>query len=218
MFFENPIIVMDSETGGLSPKPEIRLLGDKFEKGSTVEALIIEVPSPILQISAVKLNQITLEEESYFDTLVGPNKDESIEDYMAKCHPRALEVNKLDERVDDIAAAPCLSKALSNFLNWLPKPWDYWIGGQNVQFDLNFFNAKLEEIQRDERFYGHPLELLAFTKLYFSLPDTPIVANHKLETIAAALGVQTEGAHDALIDCRMTAEVMKIIFKRFSLK
>ena len=218
MFFENPIIIMDSETGGLSPQPEIRWLSNKFEKGSKVEAVVIEPASPILQISAVKLNQSTLKEEDNFDTLVGPDEGESIEEYISRCQPRALQVNGLGEKKDLLEKAPPLKEAMSRFLRWLPKPWEYLIAGQNVQFDLNFFNAKLEELGRDERFYGQPLELLAFSRLYFSLPDTSIVANHKLETIASALGIKTEGAHDALVDCRMTAEVMRIIFKRLSLK
>jgi DNA polymerase III epsilon subunit-like protein len=207
---------MYSETGGLFPKPEVRWISNSFNKNDKVEGIVIENPSSLLQISAVRLNQQTLEEEKVFDTLVGPPAGVSVEEYLDKCNPKALAVNKIGERKEELKNSPPLNEAISLFLNWLPSR--YLICGQNVQFDLNFFNAKLETLGRDERFYGQPLEILAFSRLYFALPDTPIVANYRLETIAAALGIETEGAHDSLVDCQITAKVMRKMFKRFSLK
>jgi len=217
--FSSPVVIMDSETGGLSPNPSIRW-GDtntpNVNKDDKLQGIVIEPPSPILQISAVKLNQQTLEEEDHFDTLVGPNKGETVEQYLNRCNPEALEVNQIDKRKDELKKAPPLEIAMKNFLQWLPK-W-YTIAGQNVQFDLNFFNAALEYLSNDYRFISQPLELTAFAKLYFALPDTCIVANYKLENVASALGVDTSDAHNSLADCRITAEVMRRIFKRFSLK
>lgn len=214
--FDAPVVIMDTETGGLSPKPDIRWYSEEFTKDQKVEGIVSEAPSPILQISAVRLNQQTLEEEKYFDTLVGPNYDETVDQLLSRCTSQALEVNGIGKRKDELAQAPSLQQVMSKFLNWLPRR--YLIAGQNIQFDLNFLNAAMESIGKTERFYGQPLELLAFSRLYFSLADTPIVANHKLETIASALNIDTESAHDALFDCRMTADVMRKIFKRFSLK
>jgi len=217
--FNSPVVIMDSETGGLSPNPNIRW-GDintqHIKKNDQLSGVVVEPPSPILQISAVKLNQQTLVEEGYFDTLVGPNKGETVKQYLKRCNPEALEVNNIDKRQDELKNAPPLETAMKNFLQWLPK-W-YTIAGQNVQFDLNFFNAALDFLSNDYRFVSQPLELTAFTKLYFALPDTCIVANYKLENVASALGIDTSKAHDSLADCRITAEVMRRIFKRFSLK
>lgn len=211
---------MDSETGGVYPKANVRWVTEQFKKDERAEAIVINPPAPILQIAAIKLNQQTLEEEDSFSTLVGPDEGESIDQYLGRCDPQALRVNKLDERISELRESPSIKRALSNFIHWLPNPWNYIIAGQNVQFDLNFFNAKLEEVNSDFRFYGQPLELLSISRLYFSLPDTPIVANHKLENIACSLGIQTSElqVHDALVDCRLTAEVMKRMFKRFSLR
>lgn len=218
--FDHPIVIMDSETGGVHPKANVRWVSDKFEKDSKVEAIVVDSPAPILQIAAVKLNQQNLDEIDSFSTLVGPDAGESVENYLSRCNPQALEVNKLHERIDELREAPDIKKALNAFINWLPKPWNYIVAGQNVQFDLNFFNAKLEEVNSNDRFYGQPLELLSISRLYFSLPDTPIVANHKLENIASSLDIKTEDlqVHDALVDCRLTADVMRKMFKRFSLK
>lgn len=185
--FDYPVIVMDSETGGLMPEPDIQWKKKKGSKKNPdrIEGIIIKQASPILQISAVKLNQQTLEEEDHFNTLVGPDEGETVEQLLGRCDRKALEVNGLGKRKKELAKAPPLHKAIQNFLYWLPNR--YLIAGQNVQFDLNFFNAALDNLNKSDRFIGQPLELLAFSRLYFSLPDTPIVANHKLETIAAAL-------------------------------
>ena len=210
---------MDSETGGLASKPEIRW-GDlekySHKKHHKLEGIVTEPASPILQISAIRLNQQTLEEEAHFDTLIGPNPGETVKQYLNRCNPDALAVNKIDQRKDELKKAPPLHIAIQRFLNWLPRY--YVIAGQNVQFDLNFLNAALELLSHDYRFIGQPLELTAFTKLYFALPDTCIVANYKLENVASALKIDTTHAHDSLVDCRITAEVMRRIFRRFSLK
>jgi len=214
--FSDPIIIMDSETGGLVPKETIRWKRrPDFQVGQRVFGEVTSLGTPPLELAAIRLDPSTMEEEKFFHTYVGPNEGESIDTYFSQCHPQAFTVNKLDKKRDEIAAAPPLSKAIQDFLYWLPPIRKLIIGGQNVQFDISFINAALELLRKDERFIGQPLELQDFSRLYFALPETPIVSNLKLETVCQALGIDTSEAHTALADCRMTAEVMKIIFERF---
>lgn len=217
--FSTPIVVLDSETGGLIPKEEVKWKRQKeFAIGQKLYGEVRSTAAPILELAAVRLNPKTLEEESYFHTFIGPNSGETVEELFNRCHPKALQVNHLDEKKEEFVNAPNLSQAVQNFMYWLPGFRQYVIGGQNVQFDISFLNAAFEQVGKEERFIGQPLELQVYSKLYFSLPDTPVVADHKLETVCSALGIDIEGAHNALFDCRMTAEAMRKIFKRFSLK
>jgi exonuclease I len=40
-------------------------------------------------------------------------------------------------------------------------------------------------------------------------PEAPKPANYKLATVAQAFGIPTDGAHDALADCRLAWQVAK---------
>jgi DNA polymerase III epsilon subunit-like protein len=60
------------------------------------------------------------------------------------------------------------------------------------------------------------LELIAYSLLYFSLPNTGSVANYKLTTVAECLGISTDEAHTALADVRMTAACLRKYFQEFT--
>jgi DNA polymerase III epsilon subunit-like protein len=63
---------------------------------------------------------------------------------------------------------------------------------------------------------NHILELIAYSLIYFSLPNTGTVANYKLTTICECLGIPTDEAHTALADVRMTAECLRIFLEEFT--
>jgi len=91
-----PIIVFDTETGGLNPEllVEWDLTGEKSrETGSTIQGTVKQAPAPILEIGAIALDPVTLEELSSFHTYCGPDANEPVEDLLGRCHPKALEVN-----------------------------------------------------------------------------------------------------------------------------
>lgn len=216
-----PIVVMDTETGGLNPTDEIvwNLTRPLNKPGTKLTGTLIQPTSPIIEIGAVILNPRTLKEVGSFHAICGPEENESFESFISRCTPKALEVNGFDKRLEDLKKAMPLSKVLKNFLNWLPKEGNkirLIPCGQNVRFDLDMFNMAFKRYDIDYQFRAQPLELTSYSQLYFALCDTEIVANYKLTTIAAALGISTKNAHSALADVRMTAECIRRIFLRFA--
>src|SRR3989304_8119012 len=117
--FDSPVVVLDTETGGLSPQAEIRWEENKAKGG--VIGTILSPPSPILQISAIRLNQQTLEEEAHFNTLIGPDDGETVDDLLSRCTETALKVNGIGEGKKELSSSPSLKKVITDFMCWLPK-------------------------------------------------------------------------------------------------
>lgn len=218
LIFSEQIIIFDTETGGLNPENEIEWdVTRNLIPGDKIEGVMKTAYAPILEIGAIKLNQFNLEELDYFYSLCGPEEGKNIEDLLELCTPAALEVNKINNRLDELSKAPPLSLVLRNFIDWARKDTKKYIpGGQNVRFDIDMINASCRRLGIDYQIYTQPLELRDFSQFYFALPDTPIVANYKLSTIAEALGISTKNAHHALVDVRIEAECFRQIFKRLS--
>lgn len=217
-----PVVAFDTETGGLNSDFDISWSLDRANValGSTVNGQVTKVPAPILEIGALTLSPKNLEEVSFFHSLCGPEKDESFSSFISKCSTTALEINGFKNRLDELEAAPPTSEVLKKFIAWLPKQGKsypkYIPCGQNVRFDIEMINGCCKRLGIDFEIRTPPLELTAFSQLYFALPDRETVANYKLTTVASALGISTQDAHTALADIRMTAECMKKMFLRFS--
>lgn len=218
-----PVVVFDTETGGLNPDDEVSwtLSRSNTALGSSISGKFVKHAAPILEIGAVILNPITLQQEAEFHSLCGPEKDESFEEFISKASPKALEVNGFKDRLDELKAAPPLSKALKDFINFLPKSQSFGKSkfipcGQNVMFDIDMINMSCLRYGINFQIKSTPLELVSYSQLYFSLPDTQIVANYKLTTVAQALGISIEDAHTALADVQMTASCIRKMFQRFS--
>lgn len=215
--FSYPIVVFDTETGGLLSASSIDWNLDpdkKYEVGSQITGHLKSVASPILELGAIIVNPQTLEEQSYFHAICGPEKDEPFDAFLARCSSTALKINGFNQRLDELKKAKPLSEVLRDFAKWLPRKFTPC--GQNVRFDIDMVNAACSRYSVNFQIKSAPLELMSYSQLYFALPDTEIVANYKLATVSNALGISTENAHSALADVRMTAECMRKIFKRFS--
>lgn len=215
--FSYPIVVIDTETGGLNSShgidwninPEL-----KYKVGSEVSGKLKYVAAPILEIGAIILNPQTLEEENSFHSICGPEKKENIKEFLNKCTETALQLNGFIDRTAEIKTAKPLSQVLNDLSKWVPRR--FIPCGQNVRFDIEMINAACMRYNINFQIKGVPLELTSYSQLYFALPDTEIVANYKLSTVANALRIPTTGAHSAMADVRMTAECIRKIFNRFS--
>jgi DNA polymerase III epsilon subunit-like protein len=218
LVYSEPIVVFDTETGGLNPTFEIDWdISRTLKAGDTIQGTVKTVYAPILEIGAVKLSQFTFEELDQFYSLCGPEQGQTVDDLLALCSSGALEVNQLDKRKDELAKAPPLSVVLKKFISWATKESKQFIpAGQNVRFDIDMINASCKRLGIDYQIFNPPIELRDFSAFYFALPDTPIVANYKLTTVASALGIKTDGAHHALVDVKMETECLRRIFRRFS--
>lgn len=219
---QNPIVVFDTETGGLNPDISVEwtLNRSKIKIGDTIEGKVIKHASPILEIGAVLLDPFNLKELDSFHSICGPEKDESFKLFMSKCTPDALKINGFKDRLDELKKAPPTSDVLKKFINWVPKYKNgrpkFIPAGQNVRYDIDMINHAASRFGINFQIYQHPIELISFSLLFFGLKDTEIVANNKLTTVASALGIDTTNAHSALSDVRMTAECLRKMFYRFS--
>lgn len=219
---QDPIIVMDTETGGLNPAESVEWSLDRsnIKIGNQIFGKFVKHAAPILEIGAVILNPFNLEEVSEFHGLCGPEKTEPFKSFIAKCSDDALRINGFKDRLDELKAAPPTSQVLNNFIQWLPKTKTgrpkFIPAGQNVRFDIDMINHACMRFGINFQMIHNPLELISFSLLFFGLKDTEIVANHRLTTVSAALGISTENAHSALADVRMTAECLRRMFHRFS--
>lgn len=209
----SPVVVFDTETGGLNGDYEVKWTKANAKVNQLIEGSVTKVPAPILEIGAVILSPTSLDILEEFHTLCGPEEGQSFEEFISYCAPEALKVNGFVDRLDELRNAPPMSVAVKNFLNFMPKR--HIVGGQNLRFDIHMIDAACARLGINFSFKDSPLELVTLAKIYFSLPDTPMVANYKLTTIASALGIPTEGAHSALVDVKMTVECLRIIINRF---
>jgi len=217
-----PVIVFDTETGGLNPDIEVSWSVDpkKYVLGESIQGNLTKLASPILEIGAVVLNPLNLKEEEEFHRICGKSEEETFKDFMSRCSDKALEVNGFANRLEDLEKALPLKKALEDFVKWIRKAEDRFGGraiasGQNVRFDIEMVNFACKRLGVDYQLQSHPLELTSYSQLYFALPNTPTVANYKLTTVASALNLSTENAHSALADVRMTAECIRRMFRKF---
>lgn len=224
-----PIVVFDTETGGLSGSAQVEwnLNVDLSKVGQEVIGIVRKPPAPILELAAVLLNPITLEEEDHFHTYCGPDEGESLEGLLARCDAEALAKNGFDagDRQQALESAPPMKKALENWIKWLrvatdskhhERPSKFIPCGQNVRFDINMLNSAFQREGIKYALRTQPIELINFAMIYFGLPHTGSVARYKLEVVAEALGISTEGAHTALADVRMTAQCLRTFLDEFT--
>lgn len=216
--FGSPLIVFDTETGGLCPRDQFDLPRQhKLIPGDKVPVRFIAPAAPILEIGACRLDPITLKELDYFHSYCGPDEGETVDQLLARCDRKALEVNGLDKKKAELASAPTCKEVLKKFIYWATdKTGKFKPAGQNVRFDIDMVNMWCWVYGIDFEIQESPQELKCLAEVYFALPDTPVVANYKLGTVAEALGINTERAHEALYDVRMTAECLRKIYSRFS--
>lgn len=146
----------------------------------------------VVEISAVKVRDRKVVEE--FSTLVNPGIP--IPFY-------ASEVNGITD--DMVADSPCFENALKDFLDFIG---DSILVGHNIHtFDMKF-------IQRDTlKYFGKQvgndyIDTLQIARLYL-----PELGHHKLTDLAVHYGINCDGAHRALNDCRMNQQIFEFLGK-----
>lgn len=225
--FENPIVIFDTETGGINDSEVIEwniptLNKFNFYKaGDRVTGVVKSAANPVLEIGAIMYNPKNFKEVSRFHEYLGPEKQQSFEEYIDSCTRLALEKNTLINKLHLLKNARPGSEVILDFIQWATSTSKYFIpAGKNIDFDIRMLQSSCARfsIHRGLSYknMSYPLELMGYAIYYFSLPDTPIIPNYELSTICNALGIDNRRAHEAMYDVQMTAECFKIIFKRLS--
>lgn len=149
----------------------------------------------VVEISAIRVADNQAVEE--FSSLVNPGC--SIPYY-------ATQVNGITD--DMVADAPAFEPVLEDFLSFVG---ELPLVGHNIHtFDMNF-------IYRDcERFFGtlpgnDYVDTLALSRICL-----PGLRHHRLTDLAEYYGIETEGAHRALNDCRMNQQVYEFLGKHLT--
>ena len=180
-------IVFDFETGGVEPK------------------------HPSIQLAAIAVGGDWQEVASF---------NQRITFDMAQCDPKALEMNHYDPAAWAEAASPAVTAA--RFATW-SRPYQaltltstrtgrqYTVAqcaGYNVQFDQPRLKALFGTSFMP---CGFLMRCVLQRVLWHYDEHGGAPENFKLSTVAAALGIDTTGAHDALTDVRLTAAVYRAL-------
>ena len=144
----------------------------------------------VVEISAVKVENRVIVDE--FSTLVNPGMP---------IPAVASEVNGItDDMVQD---SPAFEEVLRDFVDFIG---DFTLVGHNIHtFDMKF-------IQRDAlKYFGRQIgndyiDTLQIARLYLTE-----LGHHRLTDLADHYGIDSEGAHRALNDCRMNQQVFEFL-------
>jgi DNA polymerase III alpha subunit (gram-positive type) len=171
-------LVIDTETTGLSPR---------FHKTLTVGLLLIDVEKTHLKI--LDKNHIFIKHDHY------------------NASKGAMSVNKIDLiQHNQIAIPPTKAcDQINDFIekNVLP---EIPLVGHNIQFDKGFLSSLFNQADMLSKFHHEHEDTMW---IWRSLQKNDLVPQGRanLETVASHFGIDYTRAHDALADCKITAEV-----------
>lgn len=186
----NKFVIFDLETGGL------------------------ELKHPIIQIAAIAVDSAWTELASYQAKIKFNEGDAEAE---------ALEINHYDPKVwaREAKAESVVVTEFSAFLKQhatlemtSKRTGSTYYCAQLVAYNAAFDKPRLDLMfKRNKAFLpAHPRALCALQRAaWWAVEKGIITEDLKLSTLAAHLNIKTDGAHDALVDTRLAAAVMKKI-------
>ena len=173
-----------------------------------IEATGLDVTKhEIIQLAAVLLDKKTLKEKAYFTSYIKPK-------YWNRRVPESMAVCGITW--DDVKNAPSVRTVLQRFTKMFGKnvlPTTY---GGNL--DIVFLPAAYRTAKLAYPFDYHTFNMWALCYTFMAkkhkLTNTKRFAGFRLEEIAKVLGVRVpENRHDALVDCRFEADVLRKLVK-----
>lgn len=209
MINKNYIVVFDFETSGLS-----------------------WIDNEPVQLASITLDPYTLEivPGSEFSSLMKPVKiftgtEQEIRENWARCY-RAWSVNKKTKK--ELEDAPLPEHVWSSFVQHIQK---YNTGGvtgkpiaagQNIQgFDLYFINELCKKYgpqTKDglQNLFNHRIVLDTLNVLFLWTENSEEPVGLGMDIVREWLGINKAGAHDALIDVKHTAAILRrfMVFHR----
>lgn len=177
-----------------------------------VETGGVEPHHPTIQLAAIAVDEGGAETSSF---------EQLIEFEEAACDPAALAMNHYDRDKWSLAVTPIV--CARKFAAWL-QPFQSVLmtskrtGAPYTVAQLAGYNALTFDLSRVKALFGKSffpcsyqvLDVLQRVHFWFvEHPDESRPENLKLSTVAAWLGIDTSGAHEALTDVRLCAEVWR---------
>lgn len=188
----NKIIVIDFESGGILPT------------------------NPNIQIAAIAVDEKWNELDSF---------ERKIRFDPAKCHPDALKLNHYEpeawkDAMEEIDAFHDFAAFLSKHATMEQvsrKTGRTYFVARLAAFNYSFDKDRLWAMAQGNFVPAYPLGLCILQRsLWFALDVGLPVENFKIATVATALGISVEGAHDALADVRISASVARKIEESYA--
>lgn len=181
----------------------------------------LELTHPILQIAAVAVDAEWKELGTFERKIIVDTE---------KCTAKALEINSYDKELWEKEAMPERA-VVSQFKSFLDKYCSVdlisartgnsysvaRVGGHNVRFDID--HVKFVFKRYGEFFpiqLNNPLDTLQGAVWYFEKTGKEPPENYQLATIAKYFGIEVTGAHDALVDTRLTVKLARIFLEETS--
>lgn len=197
MINNNTYVVFDFETGGLDPNfnEAIQVAGKAYDPRS--------------------LEPIPVEAGGEFMSYMKP-------EFFDRLTPGAMKVNKIS--VETLKAAPDVGVVWPKFVEWVqgfnPKKGSMWTApipcGKNiVNFDFKFMevlNNKWLPKKNETVIWNRIVQDLDFV-LHGWFENELEPAKTNMDYLRGFFGIPSEGAHDALIDCRQTGDLLMRFFK-----
>lgn len=192
-----------------------------------------------IQLAAIAIDGRTLEPIGEFNSMIKTIPDEECEKYgLSKTQDDALKVNKKTR--EEIASAPELKLVWGDFTNFVSQHatgkghWNAPIvaGFNNVGFDdiitRRIIVGNCQADKKEPYGFGpydsgtmrcklfHPLYNLDVANMFYMWMASryyPPGQNLSLDGVREFLGMSKDGAHDGLVDCRDTGEVLVRLMK-----
>jgi DNA polymerase-3 subunit epsilon len=184
-FFDFDLFGVTADTGALDDRPLAALACTVFDLETT--GLDPSAGDEVIQIGAVRIVGGKLLRHECFDQLVDPGRS---------IPPDSISIHGITP--DRVAGQPRLAEVLPAFHAFAE---DTVLVAHNAAFDLRF-------LQLQEAATGIAFRQPVLDTLLLSAVVHPHQASHRLEEIAARLGVPVLGRHTALGDALVTADVL----------
>lgn len=186
MNFKHDLLLIDIEATGLDP-----------------------VKHEIIQLAGVLLDRKTLKEKEAFTTYIKPRNWKNRD-------PESMKVNKI--AWDDVKDAPDLKPALQKFNKAFGKnvTLSYYVGIMDIVFMQAAYKKAGLKWPFDYHFFNIWGLFYAYLAARNRLKNKKDFGGFNLEGLVQSFGIKAKKSdlHDALVDCRVEAEVLRKIIDK----
>ncbi len=178
-------LVVDCETTGLS-----------HEKNKVLTVGMLHANIDVDDLEIVDREHIKVKHDEYNPSGIALkiNRINLAEHHECSIYPKFA-----CEQIDDFIKSNCLMQAP--------------VLGHNIQFDFRFLRALHLQGGRNFGIEGESVDTMRIWRALRARGHVPLEMKSSLKVLSKYFGVSYAGAHDALEDCRITAEVYQELLR-----